>query len=93
MVKTHFGQVVEYPSDSSAAPRTILRPNSFRLNTLCLTASAEQWYSCPMQMQKVAMLMKGLQDFFWGSFIRLQLRAENGIEYNNSLKPTAKAAA
>jgi hypothetical protein len=91
MVKTHFGQVVEYPSECSAAPRTTLRPNSLRLNTLCLTASAEQRYSCPIQIPVVAMLMKSLQDFFWMRLTRMQLRLRYGIEYNKTLKPTVYA--
>jgi hypothetical protein len=46
-----------------------------------------------MQMQMVAMLIKGLQDFIWWWSVRMQLRSENGDKYNNSLKPTAGAAA
>jgi hypothetical protein len=46
-----------------------------------------------MQMQMVANLMKGLQDFFWHRLVRLQLRSANSDKYNNPLKPTAGAAA
>ena len=47
MVNKLFGPVSEEAFKCSAASKTTLRPNSFRLNTLCLIASAEQWYSCP----------------------------------------------
>ena len=82
MVKKLFGLVVEYPSDCSAAPRTTLCLNSFCLNTLRLTTSAEQGFSFPIPVQATVTRMKGLQDCVRRDFnaCSLNLSMEHGIE-------------
>ena len=62
MVRNLVGLVSEYPSGCLAADRTTLRPNSLRLNTLCLNTTAKQWFSFPMRMQSLVSLIEGLQD-------------------------------
>jgi len=90
MVKKLFSLVVEHPSDCSAAPRTTLCLNSFCLNTLRLTTSAEQGFSFPIPVQATVTRMKGLQDCVRRDFnaCSLNLSMEHGID---SLKPTCKA--
>ena len=92
-MKKLVGPVSEEAFKCSAASKTTLRPNSFRLNTLCLIASAEQWYSCPNANADGVYANEGPSGFFWWGLVRMQLKSKYGIEYNKSLKPTAYAAA
>ena len=82
MVKNPLGQLGEYPSECSAAPRTTLYLNSFRLNTLRLTSSAEQWFSFPIPIQATVAKMEGLQDCVRRDFnaCSLDQSMELGIE-------------